>query len=1014
MDAHPTAILVIVLVLLSCVGAVSFSYGNPNAIHCRAEERKALLEFKKGLKDPSNRLSSWVGEDCCRWRGIRCDNTTSHILHLNLANPFNFNINDLLIYDLYDDGSHFDAFMRSRLGGNISGSLLQLKHLRHLDLSRNDFGGLKIPDFFGSLASLTYLDLSSAGFGGSIPPQIGNLSSLRYLDLVSNFKDFVYGNNNDLYVTNDDVRWISHLTSIEFLDMSFVDLSQASSNWLQVISMLPSLSTLHLSNCSLGNTLPLSHANFSSLSTLDLSYNLFDSSIFGCLSGLPSLLSLGLRGSNFLGGSIPVSLQNMTTLQMLDLSNCELNSTVPEWLYGMTTLQSLDISFNNLQGTISGAIDNLTSLTELHLHGNDLEGRIPRSLGNLCSLRVLDLSWNQLNGDISEFLGHNSCIQETLESLDLSGNHLSGQLPDQLAEFKTLSSLDISINFISGPIPVSIRKLSPLRDLDISSNFFNGSIPESLGSFSKLETLDISNNSLQGTISEVHLANLTRLKYFYANQLNQLALQVSRNWIPSFQLHEISMSSCHVGPQFPRWLETQKNLSFLKLSNASISDVIPAWFSSLSLISYLDLSQNQIQNTLPPMSSILYYLDLSDNSLNGFSLLMCRRKVKEMSLRYIDLSRNLFSRELPDCWMKFKKLQVLKLGNNNFKGNMPSSMSSLTSLKYLQLSRNNLSGKIPTVLRNFNNLIVLDLGENKFSGSLPMWMGKSFPGLRLLRLRSNMLSGSIPPKLCLLKSLQILDLAHNNIERTIPKCFGDLNAMVNKPNNSWYFTLDTHFGIRKLIVYFVDNILLVMKDQEYEYSSSILPLATSMDLSCNNLYGEIPTELTRLQGLISLNLSMNKFHGMIPKKIGSMTQLESFDLSMNQLSGEIPKDISNLTFLHILNLSYNNLSGRIPLTIQIQSFSPLSFIGNHDLCGPPLADNCTKNDDHVAPIIPNGSMEEEHDIWIDMKWFYMGLPFGFVVGFWIVLGPLAFNKTLRLAYFQYLDDLKYKVFRFFL
>ncbi|XP_057972709.1 receptor-like protein EIX1 [Malania oleifera] len=529
MDVHPTAILVVVLVLLSWVGTVSFSYGNPNAIHCRAEEREALLEFKKGLRDPSNRLSSWVGDDCCRWRGVRYDNTTSHVLHLNLSNPIDFSINDLPIYDFYGYGSHLDAFMRSRLGGNISGSLLQLKHLQHLDLSRNDFGGLKIPNFFGSLGSLTYLNLSSAGFVGSIPPQIGNLSSLCYLDLGSNFNDFVFGNNNDLYVTNDDVRWISHLTSIEFLDMSNVDLSKASSNWLQVMSMLPSLSTLHLSNCSLDNTLPLSHANFSSLSTLDLSNNLFDSSTFGWFSGLPSLLSLRLRSNHLLGGSILVSLQNMTTLQMLDLSDCELNSTVPEWLYGMTTLRNLDLFGNGLQGTISGAIDNLTSLTELWLSKNDHEGRIPRSLGNLCCLRALDLSWNQLNGDISEFLGHNSCIQETLEFLDFRRNHLSGQLPDQLAKFKTLSNLDISVNSISGPIPASIRKLSSLRDLDISFNFFNGSIPESLGSFSKLEGLDIGTNSFQGTISEVHLENLTRLKYFYANQLNQLALQMAGN-----------------------------------------------------------------------------------------------------------------------------------------------------------------------------------------------------------------------------------------------------------------------------------------------------------------------------------------------------------------------------------------------------------------------------------------------------------------------------------------------------
>ncbi|XP_057970795.1 receptor-like protein EIX2 [Malania oleifera] len=201
MDAHPTTILVVVLVLFSWVGAVSFSFGNPNAIHCRAEEREALLEFKNGLRDPSNRLSSWVREDCCRWRGVHCDNTTSHVLHLNLHNPINFNINHFSIDGFDNYGSHFDAFMRSRLSGNISGSLLQWKHLRRLDLSCNDFGGLKIPEFFGSLASLTHLNLSTAGFIGSIPPRIGNLLSLRYLYLGCNSIAFSDGNNNDLYVT---------------------------------------------------------------------------------------------------------------------------------------------------------------------------------------------------------------------------------------------------------------------------------------------------------------------------------------------------------------------------------------------------------------------------------------------------------------------------------------------------------------------------------------------------------------------------------------------------------------------------------------------------------------------------------------------------------------------------------------------------------------------------------------------------------------------------------------------
>ena len=164
--------------------------------------------------------------------------------------------------------------------------------------------------------------------------------------------------------------------------------------------------------------------------------------------------------------------------------------------------------------------------------------------------------------------------------------------------------------------------------------------------------------------------------------------------------------------------------------------------------------------------------------------------------------------------------------------------------------------------------------------------------------------------------------------------------------------------------------------------------------------------------MISLNLSNNHIQGKIPAKIGDMKSLESLDLSMNRLSGVIPQGMATNSFLGHLNLSSNNLSGKIPSGTQFQGFSPLSFIGNPELCGAPLTDGCGKYGKPKGPIPENDG--EEDSGWIDMRWLYLGMPWSFVVGFWAILAPLAFKRAWRYAYFQFLDKMKYRLLGWFL
>jgi Leucine-rich repeat (LRR) protein len=138
---------------------------------CRLSENGALLKFKNDLTDPSNRLASWVSdEDCCRWSGVVRNNLTGHVLELYLGTHISYDVNlaSTASVDLEDNRG-------SKLGGKISSSLLYLKYLRYLDLSNNDFGGIHIPKFLGSMRNLRYLSLSHARIGGMIPHELGNL-----------------------------------------------------------------------------------------------------------------------------------------------------------------------------------------------------------------------------------------------------------------------------------------------------------------------------------------------------------------------------------------------------------------------------------------------------------------------------------------------------------------------------------------------------------------------------------------------------------------------------------------------------------------------------------------------------------------------------------------------------------------------------------------------------------------------------------------------------------------------
>ncbi|KAK6802692.1 hypothetical protein RDI58_000475 [Solanum bulbocastanum] len=803
------------------------------------------------------------------------------------------------------------------------------------------------------------------------------------------------------YLRIDNLEWLSSFLSLENLEMYHVDLREAT-NWLQVINMLPSLVDLSLSNCSLNSITNLLHHNFSSLETLDLSSTKFNSPIPNWVFNLSNLVSLNLSDCNFTGPfpDFPVNLASLTTFKAFENS---FNCLLPEWLFDLSNLEHLNLRSSSIKGAIPNG--NITTLKYLDLSDNNLNSTIPNWLYRCKDLESLYLSENRLEGAVSSLISNLSSIT----NIDISGNMLTGKLPNVIGILGKLEFLSLSKNQFEGQVSELFKgrsnffsrglgNTSSLMELRLDGNKLTGTLPKSLGQLSMLEYFFISNNKLEGVVTESHFSKLMQLQLFSASR-NNLTLKVSQNWIPPFQATNIAIGGWNIGPLFPMWLRTQEIIMNVDISDGGIQGEVPiistaSWLVGLGGPWLMYLGSNNFSGSLPRISMSITELDLSNNFFSkGLSNFLCEAKNVSYNLEILNLGRNNLSEEIPNCWMNWSKLKVLIMRENNLIGGIPRSMEVLNSLLSLDLRRNRLNGPFPSSLENCTKLHKIDLAENEFVGGLPSWLGMRFSTLIVFILRSNKFNGELPQELCQLKDLQILDLANNTFVGTIPRCIGNFSAMVKGKKevgdddelNYSYF-----FGVLR------ESAMVTNKGNKYQYDT-ILALFTSMDISSNNLSGDIPITLTRLAGLRSFNFSKNNLTGRIPNDIGDMKVLESVDLSENQFYGQIPQSFSSLSTLSYLNLSDNNLSGMIPLSTQLQSFDPTSFQGNK-LCGLPLLLNCSSNGS-----IPYCEYEDDESDKDEVDWFYISMAIGFALSFWGVCGSLLFKRSWRHAYFRFLD-----------
>ncbi|KAM1597854.1 hypothetical protein PS2_032715 [Malus domestica] len=604
----------------------------------------------------------------------------------------------------------------------------------------------------------------------------------------------------------------------------------------------------------------------------------------------------------------------------LDLSSEEITGGLDNSssLFGLKSIEYLNLAYNNFQNAqIPSEFKQLTGLSNLNLSNAGFAGQVPIEISHLTRLVTLDLSTfylispgtpslNLENPKLDVLLRNFSELVELyLDGVSISaqGTEWCQAISSSLPNLRVLS---LSTCNLSGPIHNSLLKLKSLSVIRIENNNLSTHVPEFFSNFSNLTSLRMMNSGLNGSFPK---------KIFQVPTLQTIDLSGNpqlQGSLPEFRkngsLRSLVLNGANFsGQMLPNSIGNLKLLSKIDIGNCNFTGSIPKSMEDLTQLVYLDLSMNKFNGSVPSfsMAKNLTLINLSYNRLTG----------------QINSSR----------WENLINLVNLDLRHNLLNGTIPPSVFSRPMLQKLQLSNNEFSGQ----LLEFDAISVLDtldLSSNKLEGPIPMSILK-FRGLKILLLASNNFTGSfLLNDIQQLKNLSSLDLSYNSLS---------INYTLTNSSHSF-----PNITTLKLVAGNLTRIPSFLRSQSK---------LNTLDLSQNQIHGEIPNWIWRLSNLVQLNLSCNSLETLEGHFLNLTSTLSVLDLHSNQLQGQIPMlpglatyldysrnnfsssiqaDIGDfLMYTMFFSLSSNKFQGSIPESICKASYLQVLDLSNNSLGG---------------------------------------------------------------------------------
>jgi Leucine-rich repeat (LRR) protein len=434
----------------------------------------------------------------------------------------------------------------------------------------------------------------------------------------------------------------------------------------------------------------------------------------------------------------------------------------------------------------------------------------------------------------------------------------------------------------------------------------------------RVTVLDLQNNNLTGQLPS-KLANLTAL----------ITLNIGNNWnldqggIPDLSmltsLRELFIASCNRNGNMPGWLLQSTGIEKIDVSGNALTGTFPTNFVNSANITHLDLAWNQfdIPEAFPDYSQFvnIVRLRLAGSNISG---------------------------PVPEWVADFSELRSLLLGYNNLSGALPAGLSSLSNLEYIYIQNNAFnfadiaaSGILPVDLSYFGysaqkNVQIektetetqVTLDASAVGGDAHTWykddveidgetsstliVDKTDVGLYYcvitnsqypdLTLTSDVLDVGVFANGVYVDEYDALVALYNALGGT--SWDDNTNWLTDEPVSNWY-------GV-EVWDHHVIELDLSLNNLSGDVPAAIGDLSNLEDLNmARNNITSIPSEIGNLNSLYGLNFS-DCYITELPNTIGDLVNLWYLDFFNNQLSA-LPDEITNLSNLTNFWVSYNQI-----------------------------------------------------------------------------------------------------------